>query len=170
MIRLIAAITEDYVIGKNGDLPFYLADDLAHFKETTAGRVVVMGRKTYESIGRPLPGRRNVVLSRKAKPIEGVYVLTSIEQVISFFGNDFDVIGGAEIYAEFLKADLVDVAIITHVEATVEEGVLTKFPKELMKGFTSPNPVLVHEKDDNNDAGFVIRHYTKTPVTETTSA
>lgn len=164
MIRLIAAITEDFVIGKNGALPFYLADDLEHFKQTTTGRVVVMGRKTYESIGRPLPNRKNVVLSRQEKPIEGVYVLPSIEKVIAFFGADFDVIGGAEIYAEFLKANLIEEAIITHVEATVDEGVLTKFPVELMKGFISPNPVVVHEKDDNNDASFVIRHYTKQPI------
>ncbi len=105
-----------------------------------------------------------MVLSRHETPIEGVYVLPSIEKVIAFFGTDFDVIGGGEIYRLFLEADLIEEAIITHVEASVEEGVLTKFPVELMKGFISPNPVVVHEKDDNNDAGFVIRHYTKQPI------
>ena len=107
MTRLIAivAMTPDRVIGREGTLPWHLPEDLAFFKRTTSGHPIVMGRKTYESIGRPLPKRRNIVLTRDTNwSSPGVEVIHSPAQLDELDGIDGDVfiIGGAEIYSAFL--------------------------------------------------------------------
>ncbi len=79
-IAMIAAMANNRVIGKDNKMPWHLPEDLRHFKALTLGKPVVMGRKTYESIGRPLPGRHNIVISRQADlSIEGVTTVTSFE-------------------------------------------------------------------------------------------
>lgn len=99
----IVAMALNRVIGRDGGLPWKLKGELAYFKRTTTGHVVVMGRRTYESIGRPLPGRENVVLSRSVAEIEGVRVVGSPEEVIDGDdGRTVFVIGGAEIYRALL--------------------------------------------------------------------
>lgn len=101
MIALIAAYGENQVIGKNNSLPWHLPNDLKHFKELTIGKTIVMGRTTYESIGRPLPNRKNVVLTHNPSfTAKGVEVVHQIDDVLAL-GNVM-IIGGASIYKQFL--------------------------------------------------------------------
>ncbi len=98
----IAAMSPGRVIGADGRIPWHLPDDLKFFKRTTLGHVIVMGRKTFESLGRPLPGRENWVVSRTAE-LEGVRVFRSPEEVCDpADGRQLFVIGGAELYAALL--------------------------------------------------------------------
>jgi len=99
------AVADNLVIGKGNDLPWHLPEDLKHFKELTLGKTVVMGRKTYESIvarlNKPLPGRKNVVITRQAGYLvpEGVLVFDSLESCFkALTGEDVYIIGGAEIF------------------------------------------------------------------------
>ncbi len=98
-ISMIAAMAHDRVIGLDNQMPWHMPADLAHFKRVTLGKPVLMGRKTFESIGRPLPGRRNLVISRNpAYQAEGVEVIDSVEAALALLaGRDVDelmVIGG----------------------------------------------------------------------------
>jgi dihydrofolate reductase len=104
---LIAAVSRNGVIGRGGKLPWHLPDDLARFKALTLDHAIIMGRKTFESIGRPLPRRRNLVISRQPGfSAEGIEVFSSLEGAIeaAYAGGDTSpfVIGGAEIYAAAL--------------------------------------------------------------------
>lgn len=103
-LTAIVAMTPERVIGKNGGLPWHLPEDLAFFKRTTSGHPIVMGRKTFESIGRPLPKRRNIVLTRdRGWSAEGVEVIHEPHELLALPDLDEQVyvIGGAEIYAAF---------------------------------------------------------------------
>lgn len=104
MISIIAAVAGNRVIGKGNKLLWKIPADMEHFKSLTAGHTVIMGRKTFESIGRPLPGRKNVVLSRNANfKAEGCYVIHSAAEALELAGSENAfVIGGAEIYAGFM--------------------------------------------------------------------
>ena len=105
MISLIVAASTNNVIGFQGDLPWRLSADLKRFKELTMGKPIVMGRKTYESIGRPLPGRQNIVITRqRGFSAEGCDVVASVEDAIATAGDAEEtmVIGGSEIYSLFL--------------------------------------------------------------------
>jgi dihydrofolate reductase len=127
-LTAIVAMTADRVIGREGTLPWHLPGDLAFFKRTTTGHPIVMGRKTYESIGRPLPGRRNIVLTRDFSwSVPGVEVIHSpaeLKSLPEINGRVF-IIGGAEIYAAFLP-DLDDL-LVSHVFA--EHAGDTFFPE-----------------------------------------
>ena len=104
MTRLIAivAMTPERVIGRDGNLPWHLPEDLAFFKRTTSGHPIVMGRKTYDSIGRPLPGRRTVVVTRQPDwSADGVEVVHTLEEALKYEG-DLYVAGGGEIYRQAL--------------------------------------------------------------------
>ena len=118
---LIVAMTPERVIGVNNTLPWHLPRDLQHFKKTTMGCPVIMGRKTWESIGRPLPGRQNIVVSRqKDYRAEGAEVVTSLadaHKAASAAAQVF-VIGGANIYEQALS--MADRLYLTEVEATVD--------------------------------------------------
>jgi dihydrofolate reductase len=107
-IALIAAVADNGVIGRDNELPWHLPEDLRHFKRTTLGKPVVMGRKTWESIGRPLPGRINIVVTRQPGYVaEGAQVAATLEQALRLAetaatesgADELMVIGGAEIYA-----------------------------------------------------------------------
>ena len=100
-LTAVVAATENDVIGRNNGMPWHLPADLAHFKAITLGHPVLMGRKTYEAIGRPLPGRRNLVLSRSPDfAVPGVEVVHSLEAAIAAAGDvpELMVIGGAALY------------------------------------------------------------------------
>lgn len=106
MISIIAAVSENGVIGKDGELPWHIPEDLKHFKNLTSGNVVIMGRKTYESIGKPLPNRLNIVITRDtSKHINGCITVNSIEEAIRKASSDKEIfiIGGGEIYKKSLK-------------------------------------------------------------------
>ncbi len=121
-IVLVAAVAENGVIGAGGELPWHLPGDLAHFRRVTEGNVVVMGRRTYDSIGRPLPRRTNIVVTRQPGwSADGVHVAGSWDealQVASRHEGDVMVIGGGEIYALAMPA--ADVQIITEVRSVPE--------------------------------------------------
>ena len=105
-IALIAAIAENGVIGDHGRLPWHLPEDLIWFRATTWGKPIVMGRRTHDSIGRALPGRRNIVLSRDPayRAAEGCEVFPSLDAALAVLGDceEVMIIGGATLYAEAL--------------------------------------------------------------------
>jgi len=104
-ISLIAAFAKERVIGKDGKIPWSLKEDLKHFRNKTEGCSVVMGRKTYESIGRPLSNRLNIVMTRTPKKIKGVTEVINKEramEIASAFSEEIFIIGGERVYEEFL--------------------------------------------------------------------
>jgi dihydrofolate reductase len=117
-ITLIAAVARNGVIGKDGGLPWHLPDELAHFKATTMGHPLVMGRRTFESIGRVLPGRRTIVVTRDpAWHHAGVEAAHSFAEALALAGpaDEVFVAGGAEVYAEALP--FAHRMVITEVDA-----------------------------------------------------
>ena len=115
-LTAIVAMTPERVIGRAGTLPWHLPEDLAFFKRTTSGHPIVMGRKTYESIGRPLPKRRNIVLTRDENwTAEGVEVIHRPEDLANLAGIEGQVfiIGGSEIYAAMMPQ--LDELLVSHV-------------------------------------------------------
>jgi dihydrofolate reductase len=128
-LTLIVAVADNGVIGREGGLPWRLSEDLRRFKQRTLGRPVVMGRKTWESLGKPLPGRTNIVITRRGDyqvDVSGVIVARDLDAAIAAAGDvdEVMIIGGAEIYALALpRADLVE---LTQVHAIVDGD--TVFP------------------------------------------
>ncbi|CAB5697574.1 Dihydrofolate reductase type 3 [Aeromonas hydrophila] len=120
---MIAALAKDQVIGKNNLMPWHMPADLAHFKQITLGKPVLMGRKTFESIGRPLPGRRNLVISRNPDyQVDGVDMVSSVEEALSRLEREgveeLMVIGGGYLYEQLLpKADCL---YLTRIDLDVE--------------------------------------------------
>lgn len=123
-LSLIVAMAKNRVIGSNNQMPWHLPADFAYFKKVTTGHPVIMGRKTFESIGRPLPGRRNIVVSRNPDfRAQGIEVVASVREAIEMSqGRDPFVIGGATLYAEALpRADRI---YLTEVDASPEGDTL----------------------------------------------
>jgi len=121
-ISLVVAASENNVIGKKGEIPWDLPDDFKHFHDATEGKPIIMGRKTHESIGRVLPGRRNIVVTRQDMEIEGCEVVHSIEEALELVKDEPEVavIGGGEIYKQALPhANIID---LTRVHTTIEGG------------------------------------------------
>lgn len=129
MIAFVVAHDENYVIGYDNQLPWYIPEDLAYFKEVTMGKPMIMGRNTFESIGRPLPGRTNIVVTRNVHyHDEGILICHSMEQAIALarsIHNDVMIIGGAEIFKEHLH--LADTLYITEVHGEFKGD--TFFPR-----------------------------------------
>lgn len=145
-LSLIVAVSDNGVIGRDGELPWRLPDDLRHFKRLTMGHPLIMGRRTFESIGRPLPGRRSLVLSRDpAYRPDGVEVYESFEQALAAAGalDEAFVVGGAAVFAAALP--LADRIWLTRVHADVVGDV----------HFPEPDPArwrLVSSEDHDADA------------------
>ncbi|MFQ5703328.1 MAG: dihydrofolate reductase [Gemmatimonadales bacterium] len=121
IVSLVAAMSENGVIGMKGDLPWHLPTDLARFKELTTGHTIIMGRKTFDSVGRPLPNRRTIVVTRDENFVrEGVVTSNSIEQALTLVDGEDEVfvVGGGEIYR--LALPLVDRIYLTVVHAELE--------------------------------------------------
>lgn len=116
-LSIIVATDKQHGIGINNQLPWHLPEDLAHFKNTTSGYPIIMGRKTFESIGRPLPKRRNIVISRNPEWNQnGVETVNSIEQALALLAEgDAFVIGGAQIYQQAIP--LAEQLIVTEIQA-----------------------------------------------------
>jgi len=105
-IALVVAMAENRVIGRNNQLPWHIPADLRHFKTLTMGKPIIMGRKTYESIGRPLPGRDNIVITGDSRyQAEGCQVVHSIDQALEAAGDceEAMIIGGADLYRQTLE-------------------------------------------------------------------
>ncbi|MGB2742618.1 MAG: type 3 dihydrofolate reductase [Cognaticolwellia sp.] len=128
ILSMIVAHANNRVIGKNNDMPWHLPADLAYFKKTTLGKPIIMGRKTYESIGRPLPGRKNIVISRDSDyQAAGVEVANSVDAALALVSDveEVMVIGGGAIYQHCLAA--AQRLYITHIDADIEGD--TYFPE-----------------------------------------
>lgn len=118
-VTLVVAMARNGVIGRAGGLPWRLPDDLRRFKALTMGKPVLMGRRTWASIGRPLPGRANLVMTRDpAFSAEGATVVRSFDEALAQAGTELMVIGGAEIYA--LAAPRASLVQLTAVDADIE--------------------------------------------------
>ena len=130
IISLIVAAAENGVIGKDNKLPWQLPDDLKRFKELTKGHVIIMGRKTYESIGKPLPDRRNIVLSSTMQPTEGVEVSSDIDALLSMLDTSLPedeevfIIGGSDLFNQWLEDRFTPIVAgrvyLTRVHADIE--------------------------------------------------
>jgi dihydrofolate reductase len=120
-VTLIAAMDRHRVIGRaSGEIPWKLPDDVAHFKRDTLGKPIVQGRKTYDTVGKPLPKRHNIVISRSATAIPGCTVVRTADEALRAAGDvpEVMIIGGGEIYAMFLP--LATKMTLTHVDAVVQ--------------------------------------------------
>lgn len=155
MIIGIAAVDRKGAIGKDGKLPWHYSADMKFFRETTTGHAVVMGRKTWLTLGKPLKNRLNIVLSRDAtiEPRESLIVLTDVDSVISFNNSittDLFVIGGSQIFTAFLP--YIEKWIITEVPLTLS-GADVFMPEGYLDGFK-----VVDEKSLGE--GLVVKYYT----------
>lgn len=152
----IVAVAKNLAIGRGGKLPWHYSSDLKFFKETTTGNAVVMGYNTFVSIGKPLPNRLNIILSR-TKGLEAapdVLLLRSREEVLEFaknFERDIYIIGGAQVFETF--ADVIEKWIVTEVPLEVEDAD-TFMPEDFLDGFE-----LVETKE--LDEGLKVRFFTR---------
>jgi dihydrofolate reductase len=138
MIIGIVAISQNYAIGKGGKLPWHYPADLKFFKQTTSGNAIVMGANTWRSIGRPLPNRLSIVLSRSAdiEDQPNVLLLRSTDDLLAlskFLNGDLFIVGGAQTYKSL--ADVIDEWLVTRVPETVEDADVF-MPEGFLDGFT----------------------------------
>ena len=127
-VSMIAAVGKNLELGKNNDLIWHFKEDMKFFKDTTMGHTVVMGRKTFESLPKALPGRKNIVISSNAQyQAQGATVVTSVEEALQIADiEELFVIGGGKIYAEFLP--YADKLYLTEIDAECEDAD-TYFPQ-----------------------------------------
>lgn len=126
-VSLIVATADNRIIGRDNQMPWHLPADLAYFKRITLGKPIIMGRKTFESIGRALPGRRNIVISRDPNyQADGVETVTCVEQALALVEGieEVMVIGGGTIYAHCMP--VASRLYVTHIQAAIEGD--TQFP------------------------------------------
>jgi dihydrofolate reductase len=157
MISIIVAASTNNVIGANGDLPWRLPDDLKHFKAITMGKPIVMGRKTWDSIGRPLPGRQNIVITRQADFVaEGCDVVASLEDAAAAAGDGKEVmvIGGSQIY--LLALPMAERLYLTRVHAEIEGDAFFPEIDELEWRLVGDES---HSADDRNAFDYSFRTY-----------
>ena len=121
-VSMIAAVGKNLELGKNNDLIWHFKEDMKFFKDTTMGHTVVMGRKTFESLPKALPGRKNIVISSNAEyQAQGATVVTSVEEALQIADNEeIFVLGGGKIYAEFLP--YADKLYLTEIDAECEDA------------------------------------------------
>jgi len=163
-IVLIAALDRHRAIGRDNDLPWQLPDDLKRFKALTLGKPVLMGRRTAESLGRALPGRANLVLTRSGRvPFDGMRAVASVDEAVRIAteqgADELCVIGGAEIYA--LTLPLADTLHLTHVD-TVVEGADAFFPAFDPSRWRAGEP-MPHAADAKHAVGFAFVDYERVP-------
>ena len=147
-VYLVAAVARNGVIGREGKLPWHLPEDLRHFKKLTLGHPVIMGRRTWESLGKPLPGRDNIVVTRQAGfEAPGASVAASLEAAIALCAGEpvAFVIGGADLYAAALP--LADGLVLTGIQQDFEGG--TRFPEWDRKAWR------VSQKETHTSSGGV---------------
>ena len=165
IISHLVAVSNDLVIGVDNDLPWNLKDDLAHFKKYTLNKIIIMGRKTFESIGRPLPNRINYVISRTVKEIDGANVFDNLEDAMlaaekhnGEMGiiNEIVIIGGGYLFKETLP--VMNKLVITKVDCNVLGDIY--YPKVEMEKFKLVNSES-YTKNLDNDYDFKIEEYIK---------
>jgi dihydrofolate reductase len=162
-LTLVVAMDAARGIGVDNQLPWHLPEDLAHFKRVTLGHPIIMGRKTFDSIGRPLPKRRNIVVTRNANwSHEGVEVAHSLEEAIAMIGDEAgngaaSIIGGAQIFAESMG--LADRMIVTHIDRVYPCD--TFFPAIDGTRWTATSREPQHAVDGDVDFSFVTYERTR---------
>ncbi len=163
IISHLVAVSNDLVIGVDNDLPWNLKDDLAHFKKYTLNKIIIMGRKTFESIGRPLPNRINYVISRTVKEIDGAHVFDNLEDGMlaaekhnheMSVVNEIVIIGGGYLFKETLP--VMNKLVITKVDCSVLGDIY--YPEVEMEKFKLINSES-YSKNSDNDYDFVIEEY-----------
>ena len=158
MITIVVAMGLKNEIGANNQLLWHLPKDLKHFKEITTGHPIIMGRKTYESIGKPLPNRTNIVVSTKKDWFEeGILIVGSLKEAIKFakkMDEEIYIIGGGNIYEQTI--DLAEKLEVTQVNAELKADIF--FPKINPKIWNKTNEVS-HEKDEKNEYDFSFQTY-----------
>lgn len=158
MTTIVVAMGNKREIGVDNNLLWHLPKDLKHFKDITSGHPIIMGRKTYESIGKPLPNRTNIVVSRKGDWFEeGILIVGSIKEAIKFakkIDENVFIIGGGTIYAQTI--DLADRLEVTQVDADFPAD--TFFPKIDAKVWAKTNETC-HEKDEKNNFDFCFQTF-----------
>ncbi len=138
-ISHVVACSENGVIGRDGGMPWHLPEELKRFKAITMGKVLIMGRKTYESIGRPLPGRYTIVVSRNSEAMPRIVTLSSClenaiehaKEIAPQWQNEICIVGGGEIYKQ--TSDLVDRIYLTRIEKRIEGD--TFYPLAVLEKF-----------------------------------
>lgn len=156
-ISIIVATSKNNVIGRDGGIPWHLSADLKRFKALTTGHPIVMGRRTFESIGRPLPGRRNIVISNSVNAIDGCDIMKSVDELLndnSLDGKVF-IIGGGEIYKQFLP--YAKKVYLTEVETEIADGD-TFFPELNPMEWIEVGRES-HEADEKNDFNYSFVDY-----------
>ncbi|MFD1768243.1 dihydrofolate reductase [Sphingobacterium suaedae] len=154
-ITLIVAASENNAIGKNNQMLWHLPDDFRYFKQQTLGHSIIMGRKTYESIGKPLPERRNIVLTKDQEWLaEDVDVANSIPEILTYCRDEREIfiIGGANVYAQTLA--LAQKVLLTRVHASIQGDAY--FP-ELPSSEWKLSSKREHPKDDRHAYDFTFQ-------------
>ena len=165
IISHLVAVSNDLVIGVDNDLPWNLKDDLAHFKKYTLNKIIIMGSKTFESIGRPLPNRINYVISRTKKEINGVHVFDNLDDAMLAaerhnnemgIDNEIVIIGGGYLFKETLP--VMNKLVITKVDCNVLGDIY--YPTVEMENWKLVNSES-YKKNADNDFDFKIEEYEK---------
>ena len=163
IISSLVAMNRSLLIGKDNDLPWHLKDDLTHFKNYSMNKPIVMGRNTYESIGRPLPNRHNIVITTTINELDGAVVVNNLPDAIEAakkycLANNQDeivIIGGAKIFA--LAKDMINKLVITWVEANELVGDVY-YPRFNLENWIEQSQKSF-KKNADNDYNFVIKEY-----------
>lgn len=161
MISIIAAIGNNNELGKDNDLIWHLPADLLHFKKMTSGHYIIMGRKTFESIGKPLPNRTSIIISRNPQyHVAGCLTATSLEAALDLAKNQekIFIIGGAQIYKQAMEQKLADQLEITRVEGDFEADAFFPeiTPEDWMEIAREE-----HQADDKNKYNYAFIRYQK---------
>jgi dihydrofolate reductase len=165
IISHLVAVSNNLVIGVNNDLPWKLKRDLQHFSAYTQNKAIIMGRKTFESIGRPLPNRKNIVISKTMRPESGIEVAPNLEQAIQLAEkwnidqknkNEVVLIGGGYVFEE--SKDLVNKLVLTQVDCDINGDVF--YPKLDFSTWKKESEES-YKKDSENDYDFKIETYSK---------
>lgn len=157
MITIIAAISKNNALGKNNDLIWHLPEDLKRFKALTSGHHIIMGRNTFESIGKPLPNRTTIIITRnKEYQQKGCLIAHNLDQALGMTGEDDDVfiIGGAQIYKQAIENDVADFLDITRVHAEFDADVFFPIIDENIWEQTESEDFVADEKH-NYDYSFL---------------
>ena len=162
-ISHVVALSNNNVIGVDNNLPWNLKTDLAHFKDYTTNKIIVMGRKTFESIGRPLPNRKNLIVSNTLNEINGAYIYKSTEEAIknakemcinNEIYNEIVIIGGGYLFRDTLK--ITNKLVLTEVDCDIDGDVF--YPKINLEEWDEVSSKKFI-KDANNDFNFVVKVY-----------
>lgn len=162
MITIIAAIAKNYALGKDNDLIWHLSADLQRFKKITSGHHILMGRNTFESIGKPLPNRTTIIITRNRDyEKDGCLIANSLEEALELAKNDDEiyVIGGAQIYKYALENNLVDAMEITLVHQEFEaDAFFPEIDKTVWKSVDRKD----YKADEKNKLDYSFIRYEKT--------